>query len=59
MHGILIFSHFRDSDFWLKIEKCNQFVEMVRFWTVASKIPPSVRAPLSWPTPMVPFSNFE
>ena len=42
MHGNVIFGHFEDSGFRPKIEKCKQFSKMVRFWTVASKIPPSV-----------------
>ena len=29
-------------DFGSKIEKCKQFLEMVKFWTVASKIPPTL-----------------
>ena len=42
MHGNERYGYFEDSDFRPKIEKCTQFSEMVRFWTVASKIPASV-----------------
>ena len=42
MHGNGRYGHYKDSDFRPKLEKCEQCPEMVRFWTVASKIPPSV-----------------
>ena len=42
MHGNEIFCYFKDLDFRSKIEKCKQFTKMVRCWTVASKIPPSI-----------------
>ena len=42
MHGNCRYGHFKDSVFRPKIEKCKQFSEMVRFWTVASKIPPTL-----------------
>ena len=42
MHGNGRYGHFLDLVFRSKIEKCKQFSEMVRFWTVASKIPPTL-----------------
>ena len=44
---------FKDLDFRSKIEKCKQFSKMVRFWTVASKIPASVHG---WDAEVEPFT---
>ena len=39
---IMCKSDFEDVDFRPKIKKCKQLSEMVRFGTVASKVPPTL-----------------